>query len=283
MKKNKSTHILLIVLLVVLLLSIISLVLGDLLADTFDVIGIRVAVLIVAFASFGSSTLFSLMVYMHNKTVSKINDDSNRRAELFRELQFASNNYSSIEFNDRALIYPESTRYVRRFYKKETPSFHMIEKTLDMNEELVFYSIRLPFRISEGKNAGSIKLGLIRFERDEEVFDFVPMEHEEEARSYILYNEQTKRNNIIMNLAFNKNSDFFKEDQLNVFTKIKLNLSITSILGVTIKGISELYFTNPSQIEGAGSSTYKINSSNFRLTQNPVIERLEYNSEKITH
>ena len=53
-------------------------------------------------------------------------------------------------------------------------------------------------------------------------------------------------------------------------------MGITSILGVTIRGTSELYFTNPTQIEGAGSSTYKINSSNFRLTQQPLIEELEY-------
>lgn len=283
MKKDKSIRYLLIILIVVLVLSVASLFFGDYLAASFDVIGIRIAVLIVAFASFGSSTLFSLMVYMHNRTVSKINDDSNKRAELFRELQFASDNYSSIEFNDRALIYPESIRYIPRFYKKESPSFHMYEEGIVLEEELVFYSIRLPFRIVEGKSAGSIKVSLIKFERDDEIFNFIPMAHENGlTRAYILYNEQTKRSNIIINLVFNKKSDFFKEDKLNVFTKIKLSLSITSILGVTIKGTSELYFTNPSHIEGAGSSTYKINSSNFRLTQNPVIEHLEYNFESIT-
>lgn len=276
MKKDKSTRLLVIVLIVVFVVSLVAMFLGDFLASTFDVIGIRVAVLIVAFASFGSSTLFSLMVYIHNKTVSKINDDSNKRAEVFRELQFASDNYCSIEFNDRALIYPESERYIPRYYNKEKPSFHMVQETLDPNDELMFYSIRLPFRVIEGKSAGAIRLSLIKFERDNKIFNFVPMSHEMETRAYLLYNEQTKRNNIILNLVFNKNSSFFKEDELNVFTKIKLTLGVTSILGVTIRGTSELYFTNPTQIEGAGSSTYKINSSNFRLTQQPLIEELEY-------
>jgi hypothetical protein len=277
MKSSKSTKVLIIVLVIVFILSVISLFYGDYLAANFDVIGIRIAVLIVAFASFGASTAFSLMVYVHNKTVSKINDDSNYRAELFRELQFAANNYSTIEFNDRALIYSESPRYVPRFYSKESPSFHMMQEGLDLNEELMFYSMRIPFKVVEGKTAGSILLSNIKFERDLEVFKFKPLEHEEETQGYILYNEQTKRNNVIINLVFNKNSNFFKEDILNPFSKIKISISVISILGVTIKGISELYFTNPTQIEGVGLHTYKINSSNFRLTKQPFIEHLDYN------
>ena len=82
---------------------------------------------------------------------------------------------------------------------------------------------------------------------------------------------------MIINLVFNKKSNFFKEDTLNPFSKIKISISVVSILGVTIKGISELYFTNPTQIEGVGLHTYKINSSNFRLTKQPFIEHLDYN------
>lgn len=280
MKGNKGTRILIIsfavVLVIVLVLSIISLFIGDYLAANFDVIGIRIAVLIVAFASFGSSTLFSLMVYMHNKTVSKINDDSNKRNELFRELQFASANYSTIEFNDRALIYPESARYIAKYYSKDEPSFHMVQSKFDENEKLMFYTIRIPYKVMEGKTAGTIRIKLIKFERDLEVFNFIPMEHEKETQAYLLYNEQTKRSNLIVNLVFNKDSNFFKDNELNAFSKIKISIGITSILGVRISGTSELYFTNPTQIEGAGSSTYKINSSNFTLTQKPIIEELEY-------
>src|SRR5690606_25977320 len=101
MRKDKSFIFLMSILVVVLVLSLVSLFAGDFLAEAFDVIGIRIAVLIVSFAAFGASTLFSLMVYLHNKTVSRINDDQNRRAALFRDLQFASNNYSIIDFTDR--------------------------------------------------------------------------------------------------------------------------------------------------------------------------------------
>ncbi|MCK7479111.1 MAG: hypothetical protein M0C28_18400 [Candidatus Moduliflexus flocculans] len=107
-KKLSLPTIIVIVSAIVFVLSIVSLAFGDFLADTFDVIGIRIAMLVVAFASFCSSSLFSMMIYQHNRTVSRINDDTNRRAELFREQTFASSNYSIIEFIDRMLIYDES-------------------------------------------------------------------------------------------------------------------------------------------------------------------------------
>lgn len=102
----------------ILILSILSLVFDEYLAARIDVIGIRIAAIIIAFASFGSSTLFSLLILHHNTTVSQINDDLNKRAELFRELQFTSSNYSIIEFMDRMLIYNESERYVERYVLK---------------------------------------------------------------------------------------------------------------------------------------------------------------------
>lgn len=274
MKKEKGIKYLAIALLIVFVVSFGSLIFGDFLAATFDVIGIRIAVLIVSFASFGASTLFSMMVYNHNKTVSKINDDSNRRAELFRELQFASNNYSIIEYNDRMLISPESDRYIPRFFNKETPSFHLVQEGIDLDSELDFHTIRIPFKVIEGKTCGRIELRTIKFERGTEVFEFIPMNHEELARTYLLYNEKTKRSNMIINLVSNKTSSFFKEE-LNVFTKIKIGLTISSILGVSIKGLSELYFTNPTQSEGSGLHTYKINSSNFTMINAPYIQNLE--------
>src|SRR5690554_7069051 len=95
----------------VLILSVLALIFDDFLASTIDVIGIRIAAIIIAFASFGSSTLFSLLILHHNTTVSQINDDLNKRAELFRELQFTSSNYSIIEFMDRMLIYNRSEEH----------------------------------------------------------------------------------------------------------------------------------------------------------------------------
>ncbi|VEU79599.1 hypothetical protein [Haploplasma axanthum] len=281
MKKDKSFKVLVVIVGIVFVLAVVSLLAGDYLAATFDVIGIRIAVLIVSFAAFVASTMFSLMVYLHNKTVSKINDDSNRRAELFRELQFASSNYSIIEFNDRMLIYHESERYIPRFYNDDRPTFHMVQDTLDMEKEVDFYTIRIPFKVIEGKTAGKIKLQKIRFEREGVKFNFIPAYGRTETQGYILYNEQTKRNNLIINLVFNKDSGYFSEEELNKFSKIKIFLSVVSILGVKIKGISELYFTNPTIIEGDGLHTYKINSANFSLTQKPSIEKLEYGDELI--
>lgn len=273
MRKDKSFWILMIILIVVLFLSLLSLLAGDFLAATFDVIGIRIAVLIVSFAAFGASTLFSLMVYLHNKTVSRINDDQNRRASLFRDLQFASNNYSIIDFTDRMLIQKESDRYIHKFYEADSPSFHMIQENLDTSKDIDFLTIRIPFKIIEGKTPGNIDLSRIRFERNLELFNFVPMQHENATPTYILFNEKTKRNNLIVNLVYNKESTYFTESELNLFTKIKIFIQVTSILGVTIEGMSELYFTNPTQVEGDGLHTYKINSSNFRLSKNPYTRK----------
>lgn len=270
MKRNKGFQYLAISLLVVFIVAFLALILDEWLASVIDVIGIRISVLIVSFASFGASTLFSMMVYDHNKTVSRINDDSNRRSELFRELQYASTNYSIIEYNDRMLISPESSRYIPRFYNEEEPSFHMVQEGLNYDEELVFYTARIPFKVVEGKTCGSIELSQIRFERGLEEFNFIPMDYEKITRTYLLHNEQTQRSNMIVNLVFNKTSNFFK-DKINVFTKIKLNLTVSSILGVSITGKSELYFTNPTQSEGHGLHTYKINSSNFITHSLPYI------------
>ena len=68
-----------------------------------------------------------------------------------------------------------------------------------------------------------------------------------------------------------KDSAFYHFDQINQFTKIKIYINITSLLGVKVKGNSELYFTNPEQIEGDNSNTYAIHSSNFLITEQPKI------------
>lgn len=250
---------------------------GDQLEILFNVIGIRVAAVFVAFAAFLSSMLFSLLILLHNKTTVKINDDTNKRAELFRELQFASSNYSIIDFMDRMLIYEESSRYVDRLIQKNNFIFHMLESNIQANDiceqpkDFLFFSIKIPFKIIEGKLISSITFDKLRFEREGVDFEFFPPKNETESRAYILYNEQTKRNNVIINLVIKKDSQFYKKDRINMFSKIKLYMNITSLLGVKVEGNSELYFTNPEQIEGDGSNTYHINSSNFILTEMPVI------------
>ena len=268
-----------IVSIVVFTISFILLIIGDYLEQTFNVIGIRVATLFVAFSSFCSSTLFSLLILLHNKTVSKINDDNNQRAELFRELQFASTNYSIIEFMDRMLIYDESERYINRFLKRRTMDYHMIEANIPEEDvynnplKYSFISIRIPFRVLEGKMVSSITFTKLKFEREDQIYEFYSGSGLEESKVFILYNEQTKRNNVIINLITPIGSSFFNKKEVNIFSKIKIYITITSLLGVEVRGISELYFTNPEQIEGDGTNTYRINSSNFGLLAMPIVTK----------
>ncbi|MDX9690964.1 MAG: hypothetical protein RBT45_00815 [Acholeplasmataceae bacterium] len=283
MSKNKNLiiTIMLIASSIVFFLALMMLFFGDELDQMFNVIGIRVATVFVAFASFCSSTLFSLLILTHNRTVVQINDDTNRRAELFRELQFASSNYSIIEFMDRMLIYTESSRYVERLVQRKSMMFHMIEDKLKESdiyihpEDYRFVSLKIPFRVIEGKIISSITFDKLRFERNGVNYEFITPPSEKESRAFLLYNEHTKRNNVIINLIIKKDSVFYNPDQINVFSKIKIYINITSLLGVKVKGNSELYFTNPEQIEGDGSNTYRINSANFTLTEMPKITRMQ--------
>ena len=261
----------------VFILALLMLMFGDELDSMFNVIGIRVATVFVAFASFLSSMLFSLLILLHNRTVVKINDDTNRRAELFRDLQFASSNYSIIEFMDRMLIYGESARYIQRVIERKSMMFHMIEEGLDEKdifknpEGYSFVSIKIPFRVIEGKIISSITFDKLRFEREGVNYEFITPPSETESRAFLLYNEHTKRNNVIINLIIKKDSVFYNPSQINNFSKIKIYINITSLLGVKVKGNSELYFTNPEQIEGDGTNTYRINSANFTLTEMPKV------------
>lgn len=278
-KPNNIIIVMMILSIVVFTISFILLIIGDYLEQTFNVIGIRVATLFVAFSSFCSSTLFSLLILIHNKTVSKINDDNNQRAELFRELQFASTNYSIIEFMDRMLIYDESQRYIDRFLKRRTMDYHMMEANIPEEDiynnplKYSFISIRIPFRVVEGKMVSSITFTKLKFEREDQIYEFYSGSGLEESKVFILYNEQTKRNNVIINLITPIGSSFFNKKDVNIFSKIKIYINITSLLGVEVRGISELYFTNPEQIEGDGTNTYRINSSNFGLLAMPIVTK----------
>lgn len=264
---------------IVFVIAFFMLIIGDWLDQNFNVIGIRMATLFVAFASFLSSMLFSLLILRHNQTVVKYNDDTNKRAELFREQTFASSNYSIIEFMDRMLIYQEPVRYIDRMVQRKSMIFHMIKSDLQENEifdnpkNYRFISLKIPFRVIEGKIVSSITFDKLRFERNGINYEFITPPSEHESRAFLLYNEQTKRNNIIINLIIDNDSVFYDPQQINEFTKIKIYTNITSLLGVQVKGNIELYFTNPEQLEGDGTNTYRINSANFTLTEMPKIVR----------
>lgn len=277
MKKSNVFPMLIGILAIVFVISVITLLLGESLAAKLDVIGIRVTALILSFAAFGSSTLFSLLVYSHNRTVSRINDDANKRADLFRDLQFASSNYSIIEFTDRMLVSRERDNYVNRLIKGKQPNFHLVEDRNDnvinspeLLEEYDFFTVRIPFRVIEGKMISSISISELRFDKENESFRFYPNYDEEASQAFILNNELTKRSNMIINLAVKKGRNFFDIKDVNIFSKIKLYINMTSLLGVNLKGLIELYFTNPSH-DQEDKHSYKINSSNFKLHGQPTI------------
>lgn len=289
-KPNRIYTVLIFILLIVFAISLVILFFGDYFDRTFNVIGIRITALFLSLASFGSSTLFSLLVYRHNKTVSSVNDDSNRRAELFRDLQFASSNYSIIEFTDRMLIIKESQRYIDRLSKGKHPSFHLVDNrninpvaTPESINDYNYFTIRIPFKVIEGKVVSSITIDELRFERDKKTYQFYPNHEEEEAQTFILNNEITKRSNMIINIAISKDSDFFNINEINIFSKIKLYINITSLLGVKVKGLIELYFTNPSydKDDEYAKHSYKINSSYFKLLTAPSI--IKYHTEDETN
>jgi hypothetical protein len=278
--KNSKYNILTIMIIIstfVFGVAVLILLFGDYMEKAFNVIGIRVATLFVAFASFCSSSVFSLLIFKHNRTISQANEDANKRAELFREVQFASNNYSIIEFMDRLLIYDESIRYVEKYIMQQSFNFHMLEERVEEENVLknpqsfTYISLKIPFRIVEGKIVSAISFNKLRFMRDGVSYTFFPPQGIDGSPAYILHNETTKRNNVIINLIVPKDSDFFVSSKINDFSKIEIDIEILSILGVKVKGVSELFFTNPLQIEGNASNTYRINSSTFTITETPKV------------
>jgi hypothetical protein len=136
-------------------------------------------------------------------------------------------------------------------------------------DNYLFLSIKIPFYVIEGKSVSQILIKSIKFERDSTQYIF--LSPTETSNAYVLYNEITKRNNAIMNVIVPKSHDFFNSTNDNNFSKIKMELSIISFLGVEIKGEIELFFTNRGHIEGPDSNAYQINSSNFTMTQAPKI------------
>lgn len=275
--KQKIIIVIAVVFFSVFIVSLILLIVGSAFSDTFDLLGIRLATLFVSFASFCSTSLFSFLIFNHNYTVKKTNDDANLRAELFREFQFSSNNYSIVDFINNMTIYKESERYINRFVCKNDLKFHMLESGLmDKNvcaepNNYYYLSLRFPYHVVEGKMVANINFRKLVFERDDREYLFLPPDNSVSS-AFLLYNEADKSNEAIINLILDKNSDFFRIGHVNVFSKIKISINTISLLGVEVKGTVELYFTNPEKKEKDGTNVYKINSSNFVIKELPKIK-----------
>ncbi len=250
---------------------------GKELAILYDVIGIRVATLFVALLSLISTSAFSLLIFSHNRTVRLSNEDANKRAELFRNMQYSSANYSIAEFKNKLSIYKESTRYIGKYIEKGSFEYHMIEEGIPEKEILEnpgafnYLTLRIPYEVAEGKLLGRLIFNRIRFKRDDKEYFFITPKSAKHTNGFLLFNEESHNKDVIINLIVRCDSDFFKFGTINYFSKIKINLTAVSVLGIAIEGISELHFTNPEHKETDGSNIYKINSSSFFLTNQPHI------------
>jgi hypothetical protein len=105
-------------------------------------------------------------------------------------------------------------------------TIHMLEAST--NEEDVynntsnysFISVKIPFRVVEGKMVSSITFTKLKFERGDQVYEFIGPNGSNESKVFVLYNEHTKRNNVIIILITPIDSCFFNKKDVNVFSKI---------------------------------------------------------------
>lgn len=262
----------------IVFLLIVTLVLVAVFVDEFKPSLATWISIVIAFSSFVATSFFSISIYNHNKTIRESNvlvrtqsEESARRSEAFRNMQFASSNYTIVDFVETLEIYEEFSRYTNRLKVSEKFDFYALEKGLDKNtvlenfEDCIFLTARLPIKIVEGKAVASISFSSIRFETLDGKHRFFPVDEQQLANALILYNESQSRQELVINLITHKDSAFYTPGIVNTFTKIKFNTVMKSVLGVEVRGSIELYFTNPEKPEISGSNIYKINSSLFEV------------------
>jgi len=222
------------------------------------------------------SAIFSLLLIRQAEINKKNNDEINARAESFRNLQFVASNHVIIEFFDNMLMYRTSDRYVTRLKERMDFRFYMryngvdFEDVKENTEKYSFLTVKIPLRLVVGDSIGKIRFLNFRLDRGEEVHNFVPCC--ENFQGLILWNESKKRQELSINLIVPKDNDFYSEDTVTPFSKIKVFLSMHSMLGVVVKGRTELYFTNPQKRERDGANKYIIHSSQFKVDGLPELD-----------
>ncbi|MCL2675985.1 MAG: hypothetical protein FWE84_05340 [Firmicutes bacterium] len=243
----------------------------------------HVVTLIISFATFTATSIFSLAILNHNATSRNMNEEiqknsceANARAEAFRTLQFIASNYTIIDFVDYMLIYEEPDNYKAILKKTKDFTFYLREDNVDVNDiienfaDYKFVTIKLPIATVEGKTIGKIKFARFKFVKSNGEHRFVPCGGQN--NSLIINNEKDNRAEAVVNLIMKKSSDFFRAGEIVPFSKIKISVTMQSLLGVAVKGWIELYFTNPLKLEDSGASKYKINSSQFEISGLPVLQ-----------
>jgi len=240
--------------------------------------------LIIAFASFVMTSVFSVAIFNHNKISREMSeenrrnsDEVNTRAEEFRTLQFVSSNYTVIDFTDYMLLYAEPKRYIDGLKKHKDFTLYMKEDGTDITDaaenagNYKFITIKIPFKVAEGKSVGKIRFSRFKFVKEGGSHIFVPCG--KNNGSLIIYNDADRRNEVVVNLITDNTSEFFADGEIIPFLKIKANLTMQSLLGVAVTGWVELYFNNPLKLENSGANKYKINSSEFEISGLPVLTR----------
>jgi len=226
----------------------------------------RLLTIILTFATFVMTSLFSFLILSHNVEMRKMSQN-----------QFVSNNYSVIEFFGDMLLYEQYANYTEKLKKDKDFALYLRDETIDMNDveenfdNYAFLNIRIPLRVIEGKGVAGVRITRFRFSREGHDFRF--LQCGAGANTLIIYDEATKCRVILASLIIKKDDDFFVSDEVNPFGKIKLNLSMHSVLGVEVEGWTELYFTNPRKAEKDGANVYKITSSQFKISGLPTLAK----------
>jgi len=241
-------------------------------APTFQIISNTLAL-----GGFLSSALFSFLLVKQGEDNRKHNDMVNARSEAARDLGFIAANHTIIDFYDSFTVSYMSTRYLARLKKSQDFTFFMRDNGIDLDnvkenmDEYIFVTVKIPIRVVVGTAVSSIQFKNIKMNRQDKVHNFIPC-----ARNFsalILYNDDKKCQEVSVNLITTKDSEFAQQDVVNPFTKIKFFLTMHSFLGVAVTGWTELYFSNPQNLEKDGANKYKINSTQFQIVGLPTLKK----------
>jgi len=261
---------------IVFIICIIVFFVGDPMSDdSLRMPNFRMLTIILAFATFVMATLFSFLILSHNINTRNMSAETTKSAEEFRELQFVSSNYTVIDFRGDMQLYEQDCTYTAALKETKNFNFYLRQDSVEMKDvtenfdDYAFISVKLPYRVVEGKTLAGVRISRFRFSRDNTKYRFVPCSGG--VNTFILHDESGKDSCVLINLIIKKDGDFYSRDAVTPFGKIKLNLSMHSLLGVEVNGWNELYFTNPRKLDKDGSNLYKINSSQFKISGLPTL------------
>ncbi|MCL2255789.1 MAG: hypothetical protein FWC11_02905 [Firmicutes bacterium] len=248
--------------------------------DAYTGRSLQLIALITSFAAFVVQSVFTFAILNYNSIMRQtmeenrqIADDVNERSEEFRELQFASSNYTVIDFVDYMTLYAESSRYTKKLKKDLDFTHYMKNENIELDEikenfdEFAFTSVRIPIKIIDGKTISKVKFSRVKFTEDEKENIFLPCGGI--CDSLILFNEKDHRSEIVINLITRKDDRFFNQDVTSPFLKVKMKTVMQSLLGVAVTGEHELYFSN--EKKNKDHHKYEINSTHFEVSEMPKL------------